>query len=325
MEQETAQRVQHERSILQPNVPWVDALTLSYTHWSFVTGREKMFCSMMHSAHQFWPSSVYYIKLFYILKRQNQKNVEYFKLSFNINVPLKTSKCQSLDLNLLHQLAWQMIVCDCNRLAIGTSRKMKEGRKCLTTHSTHFIYSYMESDIWLRTILIVRKKTRCRHIGYSFRLAARVLLYAQSHRQDSTYHDLRYTSHGSLAGTRNSSMGPPHEGSIRRPIAPWANALTTDLHLAPSRKMKAQITAVMAVCTVNHWIQHKIFNIPPLVIGVDIPDLTLNKYLVFIHGWKKKQKCIYKKNWNCRHYLSNTFVLTVISIPQVTEGAYSTM
>ena len=27
-------------------------------------------------------------------------------------------------------------------------------------------------------------------------------------------------------------MGPLHEGSIRRPIAPWANALTTDLHLA---------------------------------------------------------------------------------------------
>ena len=24
----------------------------------------------------------------------------------------------------------------------------------------------------------------------------------------------------------------PHEGSIRRPIAPWANALTTELHLA---------------------------------------------------------------------------------------------
>ena len=28
-----------------------------------------------------------------------------------------------------------------------------------------------------------------------------------------------------LAGTRNSWMDPPHEGSIRRPIAPWANAL----------------------------------------------------------------------------------------------------
>ena len=32
----------------------------------------------------------------------------------------------------------------------------------------------------------------------------------------------------------NSSMGPPHEGSIRRPIAPRANALTAELHLAPS-------------------------------------------------------------------------------------------
>ena len=93
----------------------------------------------------------------------------------------------------------------------------------LTTHSTHFIYGYMASDIWLRTILIVRKETRCCHIGYSYRLAARVLLYAPSHRQDNTYHSLCYISRGALAGTRNSSMGPPHEGSIRRPIAPWAN------------------------------------------------------------------------------------------------------
>ena len=68
----------------------------------------------------------------------------------------------------------------------------------LTTHSTHFIYGYMASDIWLRTILIVRKETRCRHIGYSYRLAARVLLYAPSHRQDNTYHGLCYTSRGAL-------------------------------------------------------------------------------------------------------------------------------
>ena len=82
----------------------------------------------------------------------------------------------------------------------------------------------MASDIWLRTILIVRKETRCRRI-YSYRLTARVILYAPSHRQDNTYHGLCYTSRGALAGTRNSSMGPPHEGSTRRPIAPWANAL----------------------------------------------------------------------------------------------------
>ena len=76
----------------------------------------------------------------------------------------------------------------------------------LTTHSTHFIYGYMASDIWLRTILIVRKETRCRHIGYSYRLTARVLLYAPSHIQDNTYHGLCYTRRGALAGTRNSSI-----------------------------------------------------------------------------------------------------------------------
>ena len=96
--------------------------------------------------------------------------------------------------------------------------------------TTHFIYGYMASDIWLRTIQIVRKETRCSHKGYSLRITARVLLYAPSHRQDSTYHGLCYTSRGTLAGTRNSSMGSAHEGSIQRPIAPWANALTTELH-----------------------------------------------------------------------------------------------
>ena len=53
----------------------------------------------------------------------------------------------------------------------------------------------------------MRKETRCRHMGYSFRLAARVLLYASPHRQDNTYHVLYYTSRGALAGTRTSSMG----------------------------------------------------------------------------------------------------------------------
>ena len=75
----------------------------------------------------------------------------------------------------------------------------------LTTHSTHFVYGYMASDIWLRTILIVIKETRCRHIGYSYRLTARVLLYAPSHRQDNTYHGLCYTSRGALPRTRNST------------------------------------------------------------------------------------------------------------------------
>ena len=106
----------------------------------------------------------------------------------------------------------------------------------LTTHSTHFIYGYMASDIWLRTILIVREETRCRHIGYFFRLATRVLLYAPSHRQDSTYHGLCYPSRGALAGTRNSSMGPPHEGSIRR-----SHLVSSELRPAPGRILRHTI------------------------------------------------------------------------------------
>ena len=130
----------------------------------------------------------------------------------------------------------------------------------LTTHSTHFIYGYMSSDIWLRTILIVRKETRCRHIGYSFRLTARVLLYAPPHRQDSTYHGLCYTNRGALAGTRNSSMGPP----------PWRIDPTThrtmserSYHGATSRSMPYRrqvkyLTAEMRV-VVAFRCRHRVF------------------------------------------------------------------
>ena len=96
----------------------------------------------------------------------------------------------------------------------------------LTTHSTHFIYGYMASDIWLRTILIVRKETRCRHIGYSYRLTARVLLYAPSNRQDNTYHGLCYTSRGALAGTRNSSMTDWMSNTAFRVLNTWITDTT---------------------------------------------------------------------------------------------------
>ena len=56
----------------------------------------------------------------------------------------------------------------------NTIRKAREREIFyLTMHSTHFIYGYMASDIWLRTILIVRKETRCHHIGYCYQLLQR--------------------------------------------------------------------------------------------------------------------------------------------------------
>ena len=72
-----------------------------------------------------------------------------------------------------------------------------------------------------------------------FPLAARVLLYASSRRQDNTHHDLCYTSRGALAGTRNSSVGPPHDGSIRRPIAPTRTLLTRSYISLPGAYKKS--------------------------------------------------------------------------------------
>ena len=123
----------------------------------------------------------------------------------------------------------------------------------LATHSTHFIYGYMVSDIWLWTILIVRKETHCRHIGYSYRLTARVLLYAPSHRQDNTYHGLCYTSHGALAGTRNSSMGPPHEASIQRTHRTMSERSTSELHLAPCSVLKHSTNVLKSPLRLPSW------------------------------------------------------------------------
>ena len=55
------------------------------------------------------------------------------------------------------------------------------------------------------------------------------------HPTDRIAHTSLCYSCGALARTRNSSMGPHHEGSTRRPIEPRANALTTELHLAPQQ------------------------------------------------------------------------------------------
>ena len=89
----------------------------------------------------------------------------------------------------------------------------------LTTHSTHFIYGYMASDIWLRTVLEVRKKTHCCHLSYSFRLAARVLLYAPERERNVLYNDTLNTFYLQLYGVRH--MVKDHSGSEKEnPLPP---------------------------------------------------------------------------------------------------------
>ena len=67
----------------------------------------------------------------------------------------------------------------------------------------------------VKTILIVRKETDCRHIGYSFLLTARVLLYAPSYRQDSTYR---------IAHTM-AFVTPVVEHWPKREIAQWVHPM----------------------------------------------------------------------------------------------------
>ena len=75
----------------------------------------------------------------------------------------------------------------------------------LMMHSTHFIYVYMESNIVEET---AREETCCGHIGYSFRLAARVLLHASFH---------RWITHTTAFGT------PVVEHWLEREIAQWVH------------------------------------------------------------------------------------------------------
>ena len=121
----------------------------------------------------------------------------------------------------------------------------------LTTHSTHFIYGYMASDIWLRTILIVRNETRCRHIGYSFRLAARVLLYASSHRQDNTYHI------------------PVVEHWLERKIAQWVHPMKdrTDDISHHERTLYLWATSRSSKWTTNMWVVQTYNTLPGYILA----------------------------------------------------------
>ena len=73
----------------------------------------------------------------------------------------------------------------------------------LMMHSTHFIYCYIVSDIWLRTTHIERGNLLLQH-RLLFPISSKGYLYAPSHRQDNADHSLCYTSHGALAGMRNN-------------------------------------------------------------------------------------------------------------------------
>ena len=95
----------------------------------------------------------------------------------------------------------------------------------LTTHLTHLIYIYMASDIMVKHHS-VREETYCRlYMGYSFRLAARVLLYAPSHRRVNAYHGLCYTNFcaGVSLNIHSFIVTPVVEHYLEREIVQWVH------------------------------------------------------------------------------------------------------
>ena len=80
----------------------------------------------------------------------------------------------------------------------------------LTTHSTHFIYGYMASDI-----IMVKDHSDSERGNLLpphrllFPISSKGSFISSSHRQDNTYHSFCYTSRGALAQTRNSSWVDP--------------------------------------------------------------------------------------------------------------------
>ena len=139
------------------------------------------------------------------------------------------------------ELCHNLYICLCY-----TSRGtwLEEGTKemfSLMMHSTfylwligirHIVKQYSDSE---------RKMFCYLYMSYSFQLAARGLLYASSHRQGHTYHSLCYTSRGALAGTRNSSKGPP-----------WRTDLTTHC----KKYMYMGVTKWALVCCRSHGVDH---------------------------------------------------------------------
>ena len=87
------------------------------------------------------------------------------------------------------------------------ARSLEDGRTFLFNDTLNTFYLRLYGVGHMIKDNSDRAETRCRHyMDYTFRLAARVLLCASSHREDSTYHSLCYTSRGTLTGTRSTSL-----------------------------------------------------------------------------------------------------------------------
>ena len=128
----------------------------------------------------------------------------------------------------------------------------------LTTHSTHFYLWLYGIGHMVKTTQIGREKTRCHHyMGYSFWLAAMVLLYAPSHRQDSN------TICGALVWMSNILMVKHVDNAknnTKTMVYSWASRRKSLLALPEFSS--PSLYCIQTVTTVESWLLKSSY--PPL-------------------------------------------------------------
>ena len=103
-------------------------------------------------------------------------------------------------------------------------------------------------------------------------------------------------SRGALAGTRNSPMGPPHEGSIRRPISPWSNALTTELPVQWTHGYDKRVGWVLQQMSLWWWVVKHRTSVDRTV------NYSFNDAIdtVLINSYSRTRNILWQINPDCR-------------------------
>ena len=161
LERENAQWVHHEGSIRRLIAPWVNALTTE-----------------LHLAP--CPKGVQFYSRTIIARFTTFHDYWFDEHTFQVKEHRKK----------MHADKFITDGYSCNS---SVSIHLVEGRKekfYLTMHSTHFIYGLYGVGHMVKD----HSDSERENMGYSFRLAARFLLYASSHRQENTFHSLLHQS-----------------------------------------------------------------------------------------------------------------------------------
>ena len=119
-------------------------------------------------------------------------------------------------------------------------------------------------------------------MDYSFWLATKGLLYARFHRQNSTYHSLCYTSHGALAGMRNSSIGPPWGINLMTHHT-MSECSTTELHLILTRSWLSPYITVTCMACGSSAILHDYWLFGQLHFLISFHQKTIQACLSWTH------------------------------------------